>query len=100
MMDPTKFLINLKSFKQEIDDLKVPAQNVEEARRCKDSMGADFSMERMVKKSQAAGGLCEWIINIIKYYDVIVTVEPKKKSLQEATDTLQQANERHLSVKQ
>merc|ERR1740138_126469 len=54
----------------------------------------------MVKKSQAAGGLCEWIINIIKYYDVIVTVEPKKKSLQEATDTLEQANARHEQVKE
>jgi len=94
MMDPQRFLFNLKSFKDEIDALKVPPQNVEEARRIKDSMGEDFCLERMVKKSQAAGGLCEWIINIIKYYDVVEKVEPKKKSLQEATDTLEQAKAR------
>jgi dynein heavy chain len=98
MIEPAKFLQNLKSFKDEIDNLRVPAHNVEEARRIKDSMGEDFCLEKMLKKSQAAGGLVEWIINIIKYYDVIVTIEPKKRSLQEATDTLDQANARHEHV--
>ena len=32
-----------------IDSLDVPAQNVEEARRLKDQMGEDFSLDKMVK---------------------------------------------------
>ncbi|CAE8741814.1 unnamed protein product [Polarella glacialis] len=96
--DPSKFLANLKGFKDQIDSGNVPAQNVEEARRLKDGMGDDFSPEVMKKKSQAAGGLSEWVINIIKYYDVISQIEPKKKSLQDATDTLEKANERHIEV--
>jgi len=94
MNDPGKFLDRLKALREVIDASQVPPHNVEEARRIKDSMGADFKQEAMRKKSQAAGGLCEWIINIIKYYDVVVQVEPKKKSLKEAEDQLQEAYDR------
>ncbi|KAF4698134.1 Dynein alpha chain, flagellar outer arm, partial [Perkinsus olseni] len=48
----------------------------------------------MKKKSAAAAGLCEWVINIIMYYDVVITVEPKKQSLREANEMLAGANER------
>jgi len=99
MNDPTRFLMNLKGFKGQIDEGNVPAHNVEEARKLKDSMGSDFNPENMKKKSQAAGGLSEWVINIIKYYDVVVQVEPKKKSLRDATETLKQAEERQAQVR-
>lgn len=46
----------------------------------------------------AAAGLCEWIVNIIMYYDVVVTVEPKKKALREATETLEAANTKLAEV--
>ena len=36
----------------------------------------DFTAEIISKKSGAAGGLCDWIINIAKYYEVVVSVEP------------------------
>jgi len=52
----------------------------------------------MRKKSQAAGGLCEWIINIIKYYDVVVQVEPKRKSLREAEEQLREADKRKMKA--
>ncbi|CAJ1438602.1 unnamed protein product, partial [Effrenium voratum] len=98
MTDPNKFLANLKAYKGAIDDGRVPAQNVEEARKLKDSLGEEFLPENMKKKSQAAGGLSEFVINIIKYYDVVCQVEPKKRSLQDAADTLEKANERHREV--
>jgi dynein heavy chain len=74
--------------------MAVPPSNVDEARKLKDGLGDDFSVEVMKNKSQAAGGLCAWVINIIKYYDVVVDTEPKKRSLQEAEASLEQANQR------
>merc|ERR1712139_263120 len=78
---------------------KVPQQNVEAARKVKEAMGEDFTSDAMRKKSSAAAGLCEWIINIIMYYDVVIQVEPKKQALREATETLNAANIRLAEVK-
>jgi len=55
-------------------------------------------MELIQKKSSAAGGLCDWIINITAYYDVVVTVEPKKLAVAEAKATLAAANEKKAVV--
>jgi dynein heavy chain len=30
-------------------------------------------------KSRAAAGLCEWAVNIVKYFDVVSEVEPKRQ---------------------
>eukprot|EP00928_Gymnodinium_smaydae_P048229 TRINITY_DN3222_c2_g1_i2.p1 TRINITY_DN3222_c2_g1~~TRINITY_DN3222_c2_g1_i2.p1 ORF type:complete len:2601 (+),score=892.36 TRINITY_DN3222_c2_g1_i2:138-7940(+) len=94
MANPEKFLLNLKAFKGEIDDGKVPPINVEKARKIQIQMGDDFTKEGMAKKSGAAAGLCVFIINIILYYDVVVQVEPKREALRQATETLNNANER------
>jgi dynein heavy chain len=48
----------------------------------------------MKQKSSAAAGLCEWVINIVEYYNVIQTVEPKRKALKEATEQLEAATEK------
>jgi len=40
----------------------------------------------MKSKSTAAAGICEWVINIVKYWDVIQVVEPKRLALKEATE--------------
>jgi len=98
MQNPEKFLVGLKEFKIHIDDSRVPQQNVEKARRIKEGLGDDFSQAGMSKKSQAAGGLCVWIINIIMYYDVVTQVEPKKQALREATETLNAANQKKAEV--
>lgn len=45
-------------------------------------------MENIQKKSSAAGGLADWIINITAYYDVVISVEPKKLAVAEAQATL------------
>lgn len=36
--------------------------------------------------------MCFWIINITKYYEVVVTVEPKKAAVKKAEETLAAAN--------
>jgi dynein heavy chain len=37
-----------------------------------------FTYEIMQKKSSAAANLANWVINIIKYHDIYVVVEPLK----------------------
>lgn len=46
----------------------------------------------MLTKSTAAAGICDWIINITMYYDVVVSVEPKKIAVAEAQAQLAAAN--------
>ena len=43
-------------------------------------------------KSKAAAGLCDWAINIVKYYDVVSEVEPKRIELAGANEKLAAAN--------
>ena len=54
----------------------------------------EFSPEKVVSKSFAAAGLCAWVINIIKFYDVYVVVEPKRRALNQANAELAAARER------
>lgn len=98
MNNPEMFLNNLKAFKGEIDESRIPQSNIDFAKKAKDSLGDDFSTEVMKKKSSAAAGLCEWILNIIMYYDVVIQVEPKKQALREATETLNAANTKLAEV--
>lgn len=88
-----------KDFKTHINDGNVPPSNVEKARKIKDGMGDEFSRTVMAKKSGAAAGLCEFIINIIMYYDVVTQVEPKRQALREASETLEAANTKLAEVK-
>ena len=45
-------------------------------------------------KNSAAAGLCAFVINIITYYDIVVTVEPKRIALAEANKQLAEAQEK------
>ena len=58
---------------------------------------AEFEPEFVRSKSAAAAGLCAWVINIIKFYEVYCDVEPKRKALAQANADLAQAEEK-LSV--
>lgn len=51
----------------------------------------DFDPEKIKTKSSAAAGLCSWVINIIKYYDVFKEVEPKRLALAKANRELEDA---------
>jgi hypothetical protein len=59
-----------------------------------------FDKEIIYNKSRAAAGLCEWAINIVKYYDVVSEVEPKRQELAAANATLQEANTTLAAVQQ
>ena len=91
-----EYLEYLLNFKQVIDDGKVPMVNWKEVR----GFLAEeyFKPEIIATKNKAAAGLCNWVINIVTYYDIVVTVEPKRKALAEANAELQSANTRLAEV--
>ena len=47
-----------------------------------------FNFETIKGKNSAAAGLCNWVVNIVIYRDIVVTVEPKRIALAKATDEL------------
>jgi dynein heavy chain len=51
-----------------------------------------FDPEVIQKKNSAAAGLCTWVVNIVKYYDIWLDVEPKRIKVQESTEKLDKAN--------
>lgn len=60
---------------------------------------AEFEPEFVRSKSAAAAGLCAWVINIIKFYEVFCDVEPKRKALAAANAELAAAQEKLNSIK-
>ncbi|CAM9493015.1 unnamed protein product, partial [Ectocarpus sp. 13 AM-2016] len=84
------FLEELKGFKGAVDDGLVPEINIREVRPFLDL--EHFRVEVIEKRNSAAAGLCSWVLNIVQYYDIVRTVEPKRRALQEANDQLEAAN--------
>ena len=89
------FLDELKGFKQNVDDGTVAEMNFKEVRPFLTL--EHFSPEIIEKRNSAAAGLCSWVINIVNYYDIVLTVEPKRVALRAASEQLEQANEQ-LSI--
>ena len=58
---------------------------------------AEFEPDFIRSKSGAAAGLCAWVINIIRFYEVFCDVEPKRKALAQANAELAAAQDK-LSV--
>lgn len=54
----------------------------------------EFNPEKILAKSSAAAGLCSWVININKFYEVYLVVEPKERALVEAEQELNDAREK------
>jgi len=81
MWSPENFVHHLKKFKSDIDEGNVPQQNVDRAKKIITSV-ADFSPEVIRKKSwkdgfmtpKAAAAVCDWILNIVAYYDLVLSV--------------------------
>ncbi|GAA54008.1 dynein beta chain ciliary, partial [Clonorchis sinensis] len=53
-----------------------------------------FDPDVIRTKSSAAAGLCSWVINILKFYDVYLEVKPKRDALDAANEELRQATEK------
>ena len=90
MNNVERFMETLKGFKDQIDAGKVPKKNVDACRPYLEL--PHFNRDTIYNKSRAAAGLCEFAINIIKYYDVITMIEPKRKELADANAQLDEAN--------
>ncbi|KAF2900340.1 hypothetical protein ILUMI_05842 [Ignelater luminosus] len=60
----------------------------------------EFVPEIILGKSIAAAGLCAWVINILRFYEVFVVVEPKRKALQKANQDLADARAKLQELKQ
>ncbi|KAF9414328.1 hypothetical protein HW555_007725, partial [Spodoptera exigua] len=54
----------------------------------------EFNAAFIMSKSAAAAGLCSWVINIVKFYEVYVVVEPKRRALNAANAELQAARDK------
>ncbi|XP_008853923.1 dynein heavy chain 9, axonemal [Nannospalax galili] len=59
----------------------------------------EFNPEFVATKSYAAAGLCSWVINIVKFYEVFCDVQPKRQALSKATSDLTAAQEKLAAIK-
>jgi dynein heavy chain len=87
---------DLKGYKTKIDASEIPLVNWTEVRPYLQM--EHFNVETIEKKNSAAAGLCSWVLNIVAYYDIVITVEPKRKALREAATKLEAANEQLAEV--
>ncbi|XP_058455827.1 dynein beta chain, ciliary-like isoform X2 [Malaya genurostris] len=58
----------------------------------------DFDPEKIRAKSAAAAGLSAWVINIHKFYQVYLVVEPKQRALNEAQSELKAAQDKLMDL--
>lgn len=90
MANPAYLLSTLEGFKEKIDQDLVSQNNFKAIRP--QLADPNFTPAIIRNKSSCAGGLCDWVINITMYYDVVVTVEPKKAAVRAAQQRLAEAN--------
>jgi dynein heavy chain len=92
LSDVGLYLQMLLEFKDKADAGEVPAVNWKEVRPYLEY--EFFNYETIMTKNSAAAGVVSWVNNIVIYYDIVTTVEPKRKALAEATTQLNAANEK------
>lgn len=59
----------------------------------------EFQPDLVASKSNAAAGLCSWVLNIVKFYEVYCEVEPKRQALSKANAELAAAQEKLGAIK-
>ena len=59
----------------------------------------EFQPDLVTSKSLAAAGLCSWVINIVRFYEVFCEVEPKRQALSKANSELATAQEKLGAIK-
>jgi dynein heavy chain, axonemal len=85
-----EYIDYLKGIKTGVDNNTIPKLNFKEVKELTDL--EHFKPEIILTKNKAAAGLCSFVVNIVMYHEVVVTVEPKRKALQDANDQLETAN--------
>lgn len=58
----------------------------------------EFQPDLVASKSYAAAGLCSWVLNIVKFYEVYCEVEPKRQALSKANAELATAQEKLSAI--
>ncbi|CAK4711321.1 unnamed protein product [Aphanomyces euteiches] len=92
-----EYIEYLLKFKDLVDTGQVPTQNWKEVREFLEK--EHFKPDIIATKNKAAAGLCSWVVNIVMYYDILITVEPKRMALAAANLELESANKRLEEVK-
>lgn len=59
----------------------------------------EFQPELVASKSYSAAGLCSWVINIVRFYQVYCEVEPKRQALSKANAELAAAQDKLTTIK-
>lgn len=59
----------------------------------------EFHPDLVASKSYAAAGLCSWVLNIVKFYEIYCEVEPKRQALSKANAELAAAQEKLSAIK-
>jgi len=96
MKNPKDFVEFLDKFKAAIDEQKTSPHGFKAIRET--LQDPEFNVESIITKSKAAAGLCDWVINIIDYYDVVIEVEPKRRAVAKANADLAAASEKKAEV--
>jgi dynein heavy chain len=91
-----EYIDYLKAIKVGVDEQTIPKINFSEVKSLTNL--EHFTPEIIMTKNKAAAGLCSFVINIVLYYEVVVTVEPKRKALAEANELLESANKQLKTV--
>jgi dynein heavy chain len=89
MKDVNKFLDELMTFKDKIDAGEIPKQNFKNIRPLLEKEW--FNVDTMRNKSSAAAGLCDWVVNIVVYWDINENVEPMREMAAAAVVQLEEA---------
>jgi dynein heavy chain len=76
LTDVAGFLQQLMEYKKAVDDGIIPETNFKDVRAYLDL--PHFNYDAIMKKNSAAAGITSWVVNIVGYRDIVVTVEPKK----------------------
>lgn len=90
------YLDSLLHYKEKVDTQNVPDINFKQVRGL--LALETFDVDIIKGKNSAAGGLCAWVVNIVMYRDIVVTVEPKRIALEAANAQLAAANEKLREV--
>jgi dynein heavy chain len=91
------FLATLLDFKSQIDQQNVNPKNFAEVRPY--LRKEHFNRDAISVKSKAAAGICEWVVNIVEYYDIFCKVEPMRVALADAESQLAVANHKLTTIK-
>ena len=87
-----QFLDDLINYDKE----NIPAENLKETKKY--LVDPNFNGDFVAGKSMAAAGLCNWVVNIVMFYEVFCDVEPKRIMLAAAEAQLKSAQDKLAKI--